>query len=137
MSFNSEEYSFNNMTIVMGGRPVAGCLGLKYKISRKTTHIYAKGRTPHARTKGNKVYTGTLTLLRSELIAFEKSLGNGKDCTDATFDIIAAYGEVGSLITTDMLKDVDITECERGLMEGDEFEKIELPIMIGTLLVNQ
>ncbi|TAE60980.1 MAG: hypothetical protein EAY68_10040 [Bacteroidetes bacterium] len=134
--FNSEEYHFCEMTIVAGGRPLAGALGIKYKITREVNHIYAKGRDPHARNKGKATYAGSLKLLQSEGQALEEAAPDG-DVTKLTLKITVAYApELGGTIKTDHIINVDFTDYEKGMFEGDTNMTIEMPFKAGKIKFN-
>lgn len=137
MSFNSEEYAWADMQIVIGGRPVGGLRAIKWKTKRTVTHIYGKGRTPHARTKGNKEFTGSIKMLQSEIEALLVSAGRGKDITDITFDVTVAFAPEGGIIKTHILQNVDVEEFEMGMEVDAAFMEIEMPIKIGEILYNQ
>ncbi|MFD0997682.1 hypothetical protein ACFQ21_00120 [Ohtaekwangia kribbensis] len=136
--FNSEEYNFNDLQVVMLGRPVAGLRGIRYKVSQDKTNVYGAGSKPIARRRGQKSYEGTLKILLSELRSLLESAGNGKDATDIPpFDITAAYApSVSDLITTDRLVYVEFTECEIDINTGDSETVVELPIIIGDIEYN-
>lgn len=139
MAFNSDEYAWKDLNIVVAGRPVTGFRGLKYKTARTVTDIYASGDKPHARTKGNKTYTGELILLQSEYNALEEAaqaLGF-EDVTDITFNITSVYGkDPRARIKTDQLLHFDIEEIEKGMKQDDPNMEITLPFKIGQIKYN-
>lgn len=129
--FNSKEYSWSNIEIVMLGRPVTGIRGVTYKASQEKEVIYGRGNKPRAIQHGNKSYEGTLSILQSELEALLVAAGKGKDLTDIpAFDIVVAYvpNTPGEIIT-DIVKNVEFTEIEKALKQGDKFMEIELPFI--------
>lgn len=135
--FNSEEYAWKDLKIVLGGRPVTGFRGLKFKTERTTTDIYASGDEPHTRTKGNKAYTGEITLLQSEIEALLEAVPRGKDLTDITFSITAAFAaSITGRIKVHNLINCDITEFEMGMEQNDPNMVVTLPLMIGKILYN-
>lgn len=130
MQFNSREYEWADLSVVMAGRSVTGIRGLKYTSSQEKEALYAKGNKPHAIQRGNKSYSGTVKILQSELEALERAAGG--DILDATFNIIASYGNPlkGDIIKVDLLQQCEITEVPKGLEQGDKFMEIELPLII-------
>jgi hypothetical protein len=136
--FDSNEYSWADVQVVMLGRPVTGIRGIRYKISRTKTNIYAKGSDPHSRTRGNKEYEGEINLLQSELEAIQKGLKKGQDITDVKpFDIVVSYApEDGGSIVTDILKAVEFTEVEKSLNQNDPFMELTLPLIVGKIQKN-
>ena len=136
MAFNSREYAWADVSIVIAGRPVTGILAVKYKIARKVTTIYASGIEPHARTKGNKQYTGEIKLLQSEYNALEEAAQNlgFDDVTDLTFNITVVYGkDPTARIKTDQLLACDISDVEKDFKQNDPNMEITLPIEIGKI----
>jgi hypothetical protein len=50
-AFNSEEYGWNDIQIVMLGRPVAGALGIRYKEMQEKKNVHGAGSKPVARSR--------------------------------------------------------------------------------------
>jgi len=138
MAFNSEEYAWSDINIVIGGRPVTGIRAIKWTTKRTVTHIYGKGIDPHARTKGNKEYTGSMKLLQSELEALLVSAGANRDVTDLTFNITVVFAPAsGGIVKTHILENCDIEQFEMGMEQDAAFMEIELPLKIGKIKYNQ
>lgn len=137
-AFNSEEYGFVDLQVVMLGRPIIGLRGITYKVSQEKTNIYGAGKKPIARGRGQESYEGTVKVLLSELRAMLQSLGNGKSVTTIKpFDITVAYApSVSDVITSDRLVYVEFTECEIDINQGDTEVEIELPIIMGDVEYN-
>jgi len=133
--FNSAEYGWDDMNIVLLGRPIAGITALKYKEKQEKANIYAKGKTPYRRGRGKVEYEGEIKILHSEQRELLKSHGNGKSILSIRpFDVVISYAsELGGDISTDMLKNVEFLECEIDLKEGDMHTEISLPIIIGEI----
>nr|WP_320037182.1 hypothetical protein [uncultured Bacteroides sp.] len=126
--FNSKEYEFADLTVVLGGRDITGIRSLKYSSKQEKEAVYAKGNKPHSIQRGNKSYEPTIGLLQSELEAIIASSPN-KDPLDISFNIVAVYGNPskGDAIVTDVIKNVEFTEIPKSLKQGDKFMEIELP----------
>ena len=69
---NTREYEWSDVTVVMAGRNVTGLRGVKYSFKQEKELIYAKGNKPHAIQRGNKDFSGEITLLQSEYEATER-----------------------------------------------------------------
>lgn len=129
MMFNSREYEWADVSVVMGGRPITGIRGIKYNMKREKEHIYAKGDRPHAIQHGNYQYDGEITLLQSEYLALRQAAkGN---ILDISLDIIVEYGNPtkGDAISTDILIGVEFTEDNDEWKQGDKFEEKALPFL--------
>lgn len=138
MAFNSEEYGFIDLQVVMFGRPIIGLRGIRYRESQEKGNVHGAGKKPIARTRGQVNFEGELRILHSELRAILQSEGNGKSILSIRpFDITCTYApETGGVISTDTLKYVEFMECEVDLNNGDQFTEITLPIIIGDIKFN-
>lgn len=127
--FNTREYEWADITVVMGGRPVTGIRGVKYNTKREKELLYAKGNRPHGIQRGNIDYSGEITLLQSEYLALRTAAGG--DLLDASLDIVVAYGNPsrGDAITTDILVGVEFTEDNTEWKQGDKFIEKNLPFI--------
>jgi hypothetical protein len=136
--FDSNEYSWADIQVFMLGRPVVGIRGVRYKVSRTKTNIYALGSKPVARTRGNKEFEGELILLQSELEALQEGLKKGQDITDIKpFDIVVTYAPTnGGKITTDIVKGAEFLEVEKGMNQNDPNMELTLPVIIADIQYN-
>lgn len=127
--FNSREYEYADITVLLGNRDIAGLRGIEYKESQEKEAIYGKGNKPIAIQKGNKSYEGKVTLLQSELLALEKA-GNGS-LMDLNLTIIVSYGNPskGDIVTTEKLIGCQFTESSTSWKQGDKFSEHELPFI--------
>ena len=130
-TFNSQEYSWSQVTVVMLGRPLVGIQGVKYKSSQEKSVIYGRGNTPLAIQRGNKSYEGEIKVLQSELEALTKVAGTGNDIQDlGPFDITVAYASKTGVIVTDVLKGCEFTEVEKSIDQGATHMEVTLPIVL-------
>ena len=63
--FNSREYEWSDVTVVLAGRDVTGIRGISYSPAQEKEALYAKGNKPHSIQRGNKSYSGSVRLLQS------------------------------------------------------------------------
>lgn len=138
MAFNSEEYGWNDVQIVLLGRPLVGAKGIRYKEMQEKKNVHGNGKKPIARGRGRVDYEGSIKILMSELRALLISQGNGVSVTSIKpFDIVVAYApSVSDVISTDRLVYCEFTECEVNVNEGDPEIEIELPVIIGDIEFN-
>ena len=101
--FNSKEYEWADIDVVMGGRSVTGIRGIKYDTKKEKEQIYAKGNKPHAIQSGNYEHSGEITLLQSEYNALRQAAKG--DILNVSLDIVVAYGNPsrGDTVTVDTL----------------------------------
>ena len=128
--FDSREYEWSDVTVVMAGRDVTGIRGISYNSSQEKEALYAKGNKPHGVQRGNKSYEGSIRLLQSEYDALNEAAGG--DALNASFNIIVAYGNpsAGDVIKTDLLMGCEITSKPNSLNQNDKFMEIELPLIM-------
>jgi hypothetical protein len=134
-AFNSEEYAFVDIQVVMLGRPVIGLRGISYKETQEKTNVHGAGRKPIARSRGPINFEGSVKILMSELRALLISQGNKASIVGIPpFDIVVAYSpKVGDAITTDRLVYVEFTEAAVDVKLGDTEIEVELPIIPGDI----
>ena len=127
--FDTREYEWADVTVVMAGRDVTGIRGVSYNDYQEKEALYAKGNKPHGIQHGNKSYAGSVRILQSELEALTAAAGG--DVLDARFDIIVAYGNPsrGDIVKTDLIRSAEITSVPKGLNQNDKFMEIELPLV--------
>ena len=128
--FNTREYEWSDVTVVLGGKNVVGLRGISYSAAQEKEALYAKGNKPHSIQSGNKAYTGSIRLLQSELIALQSGSSTG-DVLDIAFDVVVAYGNPskGDVIHTDLVRGAQFTESPKSLNQNDKFMEIELPFI--------
>lgn len=128
--FDSREYEWADIAVVMAGRDVTGIRGVSYKSSQEKEALYAKGNKPHGIQRGNKSYDGSIRILQSELDALNEAAGG--DVLDVNFNIVVSYGNPskGDVIKTDLLQGVEITETPKAMNQNDKFMEIELPLLM-------
>lgn len=129
--FNSEEYAWVDIKVMLLGREVVGLRGMEYKVKRQKEALFATGMKARGIQKGKKEYEGTITLLQSELIALDRAAQEKgyEDITDIDFDIIVSYLPETNVITTDKVVNASITEIPRSMKEGDTHMEIALPFI--------
>jgi hypothetical protein len=126
---DTREYEWSDVNVVVAGRLVTGIRGIKYSGKQEKEAVFAKGNKPHSIQRGNKSYEGELTLLQSEYEALSQA--SGGDILDASFDIVAQYGNPsqGDAIVTDILIGAEFTEDNTEWTQGDKFQEKTIPFV--------
>jgi hypothetical protein len=137
MPFDSREYEWSDLTIVIGNRDITGIRAVKYKEKLEAEALHAKGRKPHSIQTGNIGYEGEIAVTQSEYEALVKA-GGGSVLKLRNLTAIVGYGNPsnGDALITDALKGIQITEGGKEFKQGDKFSEITLPFMF-TDLQNQ
>lgn len=136
MAFNSRQYEWADLSLVLGGRDLTGIRGIKYTEKAEKEPLFAKGRNAHSIQTGNVTVEGEITVLQSELIALERA-GNGS-ILGLNLDAIAAYGNpsVGDAMVTDRIVGISFTEAPKELKQGDKNMEITIPF-VALAILNQ
>lgn len=134
--FDSREYEWADVSVVIAGRNVTGIRSVQYKESQEKELLYAKGNRPHGMQHGNVSYEGSVSLLQSEVTAIEKAVGGS--ILRARMDIIVSYGNPskGEPSKTDLLRGVEFTELSKQIKQGDKMMEIEIPFLMIDLVPN-
>lgn len=129
MAFNSREYEWADLTLILGGRDVTGIRAIKYSEKMEREPLHAKGRYAHSIQSGNSTIEGEITVLQSE---YEALVTSGKGSVmGLSLDAMAAYGNPLSAdaIVKDRIVGLRFTESSKELKQGDKFMEITLPFV--------
>jgi len=127
--FDSRQYEWADLTLILGGRDLTGIRAVKYTEKIEREALYAKGRNPHSIQSGNIAYEGEITMLQSEYEALVTA-GNGS-VLSLSLDGLFGYGNPsnGDAIITNRASGIRFTEAPREMKQGDKFEEITLPFI--------
>lgn len=134
MLINGRQYEWADITIEMGGRIITGARGISYKESQDKELLYGKGNMPMSIQKGNKKFEGNLTLLQAELETLKelaRSVNGRASVLDLNMTLVVCYGNPakGDVMLTDVLRNVQFTETEKSMKQGDMYMEISLPFI--------
>lgn len=132
MFFDTKECEWADQDILLNGVKIGKARGLKFKKSQEKEHLYASGNDPIDIQRGNKKYEGTLTMLKGAVEDVNRAsiAAGGEDLTDARFQIVCNYRAKGNrLKQTYTLIDIEFTEFEVGMVQGDKFQEIPVPFL--------
>lgn len=128
---NNREYAWGDISILVGGQPVAGARAINYKVSQSKEALVAAGREPRAIQKGQRSYEGSLTLLQSELMTLNRSAraAGYQDLLGADISIIVAYAMDGVTVTLDRIDGVNFSEYSVDASTDSLYMEVELPFV--------
>jgi len=129
-TFDTKEYTFADVTIMVGGQLLTRATGVEYKITQTKTEIYGKSNTPVAIQRGQLKTSGTLNLLQSELETLT-ALTPGHNLLNLHLDAVVSYGnpENGDVIKTDVIHGIEFTEVGKTLKNSDSNMNVDLPFI--------
>jgi hypothetical protein len=127
--FNSRQYEWADLTLILGGKDVTGIRAAKYGEKMEREAIYAKGRDAHSIQTGNSAVEGEITVLQSEYEAMVKA--GGGSIMSLSLDGLFAYGNPlnADAIITDRVLGIRFTENVKEFKQGDKFMEISLPFV--------
>ena len=131
---NGRQYEWADITIQMGGRIITGARGISYKESQDKKLLYGKGNMPLSIQKGNKKFEGSLKLLQTELETLKelgRSVHGRATVLDLNMTLVVSYGNPaqGDVMLTDVLHNVQFTETEKSMNQGDMYMEVSLPFI--------
>ncbi|MBP4140020.1 hypothetical protein [Flavobacterium geliluteum] len=129
MAFNSREFEWADLTLIVGGRDVTGVRGVKYSEKIEREPIYAKGRKPKTIQSGNIAYEGEFMMLQSEYDALE--ISGGGTILSLSVDALVSFGNPleGNYMKTDALDGIRFLEGVKEYKQGDKFADITVPFI--------
>jgi hypothetical protein len=127
MAFNSREYEWADVTLILGGQDIIGVRAVKYDEEIEQEHLYAKGRTPHSIQRGNIAYKGEIAMLQSEYDELVAA-GNGS-VLGLNMDAEVNYGNSPDPTKTDRLMGVRFSRGGKDIKQNDKFQEIVLPCL--------
>ena len=128
---NRSEYAFGDLQVWLFGQKVGGLRGIEYTTKKDKEAVGGAGYDPRGIQHKRREYSGTLTILQSELEALNRSArAKGyKDILDVEFDIVVVYASSRGMLTTDKIRSASLSELPMGLKDGDAFSEHALPFI--------
>lgn len=126
MAFNSRQYEWADVTVLVGGKDMQTIQSVKYEEKIEREAIYGKGRNPLSIQSGNISVEGEIGILQSELIDLEESANGG--ILSLAVDIEVSY-EANGVIRTDRIEGVRFTEHNKEINQGDNIMDITIPFI--------
>jgi len=127
MAFDSREYEYADITLMVGGTDIRGIRAIKSKEKIEREALYAKGRLPHSIQSGNISFEGEVVMLQSSYLAL-RAAGNGS-ILNIVADILTTYGNPsqGDAAVTDRDEGCRFMEAEMGMKQGEKFMEVTVP----------
>jgi hypothetical protein len=132
MIFDSRQYEFSDLALILGKRDVTGFRGISYTEKVESEPVYGKGRYPHSIQRGNYSVEGQVVLLQSELETLIDSSPT-KTALDLNLDATVSYGgnieNAAGAIRNDRVVGIRFTEVPKQLNQSDKFMEVTLPFV--------
>lgn len=134
---NGEEYSFEDIRIILDGEPIVGFDSIEYDTDKEHFNMNGKGNKPVSARRGKESYSASLGLFQSVLEKLQRRLPKGKKLTDMRgFNVVVAYAPEGGIVTTDILHYCRITKVTKGLKSSSGEDSYALPLLPGDIEYN-
>lgn len=127
MAFNSREYEWADVNVIVGGVDIIGIRGVKWTRKKELEPVYAKGRDPHSINAGNNAYDIELEMLQSSFDQLEAAAND--DILSLNVDIQVTFGNTGDVLKTHRALGVRFSEDVLDIKQGDKFAAITVPGM--------
>jgi len=131
MDFNSIEYAWKDIEVVIMGRPLARILEVEYTTEVEKKHIYGRGKKALGIQDGNEKVSGQITIGQSELEAMirkAQEVKPGGKVTDISFNVNVAYRQDTDIIR-DRIVGFSITQIPKAMKQGDSDMVVKLPFL--------
>lgn len=128
VTINGQEYGWGDITIFMWGQPVLRARAIEYKVSQQTEPLRGAGREPLAIQCGERSYSGSITVLQSELEAFNRTARTKmhKNIVGTSSDIVVMYMK-DLVVTVDKIDGATFEEYTKGMKTGDLHGEHQIP----------
>jgi hypothetical protein len=121
MNFDSLEYAWKDLEVVLLGRPLVRILEVSYTVEAAKTKIYGRGKKALGIQDGNESVSGSITVGQSELEALVRAVQavrpDGK-ITDFSFDLSISYVSAARIVR-DRVVGCKFTSVPKGMSQGD------------------
>lgn len=128
MVLKSDQYSWNDISIVIGGRVLTGITSVEVEYGWEHEKYFGKGGKAQGINEKNFECSGTIKLLQSEVEALEDTYG--VDLQRQYFDIIWNFtGKNDVAPRSHNVKYAKFGKIKKGIKQGDAFMEIDVPFM--------
>lgn len=127
MTLDSEQYSFNDITLIFGGRTINTLNGVK--VTHGWEHVKGRGKGGKAQFINETAHDveGSFKILQSDYEAMVNTYGDKLQKT--YFDLIWVFVVEGGIPRTHVVRKLKIGKIDLELNQGDGFMEIEIPFM--------
>lgn len=129
---DTKECEWSDLEVFINGVRITKVQSAKYKSAKEKEPLYAAGSDPISIQSGNRVYTGSLRLLKEAVDSLNTAAraAGGKDLLDIECVVVVNYKAKGArVVQTDTLNGVQFTEYEKGMEQNAKSMPIEMPIV--------
>lgn len=137
--FQGEQSGWKDTSVWLFGQALLGITDVRVSDDTDRQHVYGAGNKPLYRGTGNKSYSGSITVLRSEIVGLitrARASGYGSLSEIPPFAITRViHGAGGVPIQTQTIKNAQFTNVQDGIAQGDLMENVQLPFIASDVVV--
>lgn len=137
---NSNAFDFNSLEISMlGNNSILEFSAIEYGVKQNKSNNYGRGGNPTSRARGNKEYSGSITLSMKEIVQIRQaaqSRGYDNLTEIPPFNLVVSYANGTDPTTTDILEFCEFDEDMGGGAQGSTNLEKTLPLVIGCIRFN-
>lgn len=122
---NGRAHSWGDISFSIGGYSPAGIDKISYKDESVIEDNYGQGRKVVSRGYGNDKASASVSLHSEEVVALQKNAPNKRLQDYGPFDVTVQY-LIGTVITTDVIKNCQFSGNMRDVSQGDTKISVEL-----------
>lgn len=132
---DTREFEYADIKVKLLGAELDGFRGLTYKLSQEKELVYGQGNKAKAIQKGNEKNEGTLMMLKSDFDVLQGAAVSAGyqslvKVPGKLINIVCVYQKKGDpIIQTATMLNVEFTDVEDGMKQGDKFKEISLPFI--------
>jgi hypothetical protein len=139
-NFDSREFEYADVKVAMFGVELTGLRGITYKKTQEKEEVFGAGNSPKAIQRGNKKYSGSLSLLKSDYDQLDRAAvaAGYEDLVDVpgtmiNITVVFQKEDNAAKLSTVTCMNCEFTEAEDGMKQGDKFKEITLPFIFTKL----
>jgi hypothetical protein len=125
-------YAWRDVRVVFLGRSIEGITDISWQAKQVKENRYGTGDEPKGRGRGNKEYSGSMTLYMEEVEAIELSLEPGQDLMDiAPSTMVISYINDSLVSVHHTIPFVEFLNNGREPKQGDTKIMVKLDLIMG------
>ncbi|HLZ87667.1 MAG TPA: hypothetical protein VKQ52_10515 [Puia sp.] len=128
--FNSSEYAWSDLQVVLNGKVITGIRGIKHSMEQDLEEVYGAGVQPLAIQEGNMKYEGEITLLKMEADDLETAVlaaGYPSVLKAKGLSIVVHFENDEGYVNTKIVSKLKISKWEESMKQNDKFMEIAVP----------
>ena len=135
------EYGWSHIQLLINNVPVSGITAIEYEETTATENVYGASNLPIARGFKNHEFSGSITLLNSEVKALQdaarsQGIPSGDYTSLLSFSILVSYipitGGEGTAVV-DILEEVQFLSYNRSMSQDDAMLETSIDLVIGSI----